>query len=189
MGSGSDESIQIRRAVAGDASGIARVRVVSWRATYQGLVTQEVLDGLSVEQASSWIEATIRSHSPGSCNLVARDRAGQIVGFALGGPERTGDPEYSGELYALYLLPEYLRIGIGSRLLLNMADELLQQGMDSMLIWVLAKNPARKFYEAMGGVYIRQQQIMIGHQSLIEAAYGWLDLEALSRKYKGVGPS
>jgi hypothetical protein len=42
-----------------------------------------------------------------------------------------------------------------------------------MYIWVLAENPAKKFYEKMGGRYIMQQEIEIGDKKFIESAYGW----------------
>ncbi len=185
MNDSAKESIRIRAAQAPDATGIARVRVTSWQAAYRGLIAQETLEQLSVEETSQWVEAAIRRNAPGRCSLVAQEPAGQIVGFALGGPERSQDPAYSGELYALYLLPEYVGIGIGKRLLLSMADCLLQKGMFSMLIWVLAQNPARKFYEALGGIYLREQLITIGQESLLEVAYGWKDLAGLIERFKG----
>jgi GNAT superfamily N-acetyltransferase len=173
------KDIQIRPAQLGDAAGIARVRVTSWRATYQGIVPQEVLDGLSVKDITGWMERMIASPAPGSCHLVAQAQSRQIVGFAMGGPERTQDPNYEGELYAIYILPDFLRIGIGRQLLLSIAGCLLGHGMHSMLIWVLAENPARQFYEALGGVYVRQQTITLGSAPLPEVAYGWQDLNAL----------
>jgi hypothetical protein len=45
------------------------------------------------------------------------------------------------------------------------------------LLWVLKDNlPARKFYEALGGIYLREKPIKIGSQRLIEVAYGWKNL-------------
>ena len=52
--------------------------------------------------------------------------------------------------------------------------------MNSILLWVLAENwPARRFYEALGGEYVSEQQIMIGNTLLLEVAYGWKDLNQL----------
>lgn len=182
------KDIQIRPAQIGDAAGIARVRVTSWRATYRGIVPQDVLDRMSVKEITGWMERTIASRALGNCNLVSQDRSGQIVGFALGGPERVQVSEYEGELFALYILPDYLRIGIGRRLLLSMAGCLLAQGMHSMVIWVLADNPARKFYQAMGGVFVKQQPITIGSTTLPEVAYGWKDLNALLQAFESHPP-
>lgn len=57
--------------------------------------------------------------------------------------------------------------------------ELCARGFSSMLLWVLKDNlPAHKFYEAIGGKYLREKPIKIGNQTLIEVAYGWNDFPA-----------
>ena len=45
-----------------------------------------------------------------------------------------------------------------------------------MAVWVLAANPFRQFYEALGGKLVAEQQIDRGGQSFTESAYGWQDL-------------
>jgi hypothetical protein len=45
-----------------------------------------------------------------------------------------------------------------------------------MAVWVLARNPATKFYEALGGRLITEQQIERGGESYLEIAYGWRNL-------------
>jgi len=49
-----------------------------------------------------------------------------------------------------------------------------------MLIWVLAKNPSRAFYEALGGQRVYEKQIVIGGETLVEVAYGWRDIHSLT---------
>ncbi|WP_366941807.1 GNAT family N-acetyltransferase [uncultured Nostoc sp.] len=63
---------------------------------------------------------------------------GQIVGFVNGGQNRTGDRIYQGELYAIYIMEKYQRQGLGYRLISTVATRLLQSGISSMLVWVLA---------------------------------------------------
>jgi hypothetical protein len=41
------------------------------------------------------------------------------------------------------------------------------------MLWVLADNPTRGFYEALGGRLLGEQPIQIGNDSLAEVAYGW----------------
>ena len=48
---------------------------------------------------------------------VAENEAGQIVGFADGGPERARDMTFKGELYAIYILNDYQRQGVGRHLI------------------------------------------------------------------------
>ncbi len=167
----------IRRATADDAEAIAWVPVASWRATYAGLVPDEFLAALSVEQrAARWRQAVAPERQ--SYLVVAEDE-GAVIGFAVGGPEREGDATYTGELYAIYLLAEQKGRGVGRALVKEIARELQRRGLSSMLVWVLAENPARKFYEALGGQYVREKEIEIGGKTLIEVAYGWKSLAPL----------
>lgn len=52
-----------------------------------------------------------------------------VVGFISGGPERTGDPAYAGEVYAVYILGQYQRQGIGRQLVVTLVNQLLREGM------------------------------------------------------------
>jgi FR47-like protein len=56
---------------------------------------------------------------------------------------------------------------------------LIQRGLRSLLIWVLAQNPSRRFYEALGGRQVREKLETRGGIQLIEIAYGWLDVRTL----------
>jgi GNAT superfamily N-acetyltransferase len=169
----------IRGATPEDAGGIARVHIESWRSTYAGIVPARFLAGLSIEQRQGVWQRTLSVHRPDYKVFVAEDAAGQVIGFADGGPERTGDPRYPGELFAIYLLAGEQRQGTGSRLVQAVAEHLRDRGMPAMLLWVLAENPARRFYEAIGGRELRRQPIDIGGAKLEEIAYGWDDLTGL----------
>jgi len=50
---------------------------------------------------------------------------------------------------------------------------------NSMAAWVLARNPSKKFYEALGARLITEQQIERGGESYMEIACGWSDLKEL----------
>lgn len=112
---------------------------------------------------------------------VAELPSDRIVGFASGG-SRGEDLylEYEGELYAAYLLREHQRKGLGRRLIGTVADGLAAQGKRSILAWVLAENPSRPFYDAMGGKLLGSQELEIGGVTLEEMAYGWDDVHPLA---------
>jgi GNAT superfamily N-acetyltransferase len=169
----------IREATVDDAAGIARVHVDTWRATYAGIVPAEHLAALSAEAGAQRWRSNLAAAEPGRFTYVADD-AGQVVGFASGGPERSGDPEYRGEVYALYVLPAWQRRGVGRQLLGACGRRLLAQGVVSLLIWVLADNPSRDFYARLGGLPLREQEIEIGGACLREVAYGWPDVRSLA---------
>jgi len=48
-----------------------------------------------------------------------------------------------------------------------------------MLVWVLAENPSRAFYDALGGIVVNSKMIEIGGRELQEVAYGWSDIHPL----------
>jgi GNAT superfamily N-acetyltransferase len=169
--------MRIREATIHDAGAIARVNVDCWRTSYAGIVPAAHLAGLSYEQrAENWR----RYREPGRYTYVAEDSRAGIVAFASGGPERSGDVVYRGEIYALYVLPAYHRQGIGRQLIAAVTRRLLADGLTTLLIWVLADNPARAFYARLGGSPVRQQMINIGGADLAEIGYGWLDAKALA---------
>jgi ribosomal protein S18 acetylase RimI-like enzyme len=173
------EDITIREATPEDASGIARVHVDSWRTTYRGMMPDQLLDNLSYESRAHRWEQILSDPAGAGFTYVAQDRSGQIVGFASGGPDRDEDPRYQGELWAIYLLEEYQGRGIGRRLTQAVARRLADMGMHSMIVWVLADNPARRFYEALGGQYVGERDIEINGAKLREVAYGWADTSHL----------
>ncbi|MBI5053316.1 MAG: GNAT family N-acetyltransferase [Chloroflexi bacterium] len=163
----------IREATLNDVEAIAKVHVDSWRTTYKGIVPADFLAALSYERrASIWRDSLLKEDRT-ECVFVAEDERGNVFGFATGGKEREGDPLYTGELYAIYLLQESQQHGAGRKLVAAVAQHLLKQGHAAMLIWVLKENPSRAFYEKLGGVAVREKEIQIGGEVLIEAAYGF----------------
>lgn len=166
---------EVRAARTGDAPGIARVHVESWRTTYSGLVPEHYLSGLSVDESSSlWRE---RLGAGSSITLVA-EAAGETLGFASGGPSlEKGFSGYEAELYAVYLLRKHQRGGVGHRLFAAVAGELLRE-RGPVFLWTLAYGPACGFYERIGGVMLGSREIEIGGAKLTEVAYGWREMEA-----------
>lgn len=165
-------TVTIRDARPDDAAGIARVHVDSWKSTYRGIVPDEVLDALSYEKREDQRRRIFQTRVPGAFTLVAEDERGTIVGFADAGPERKGDPEYRSELYAIYLPAAAQGRGIGRQLFDEVMRRLYADGYLGMMLWVLADNPSRGFYERMGGRPVRTQTITIGKE-LAEIGYGW----------------
>lgn len=165
----------IRPATPADAAAITWAHVEGWRTTYRGIVPDEYLDGLSVEQRRTVWERRLAHPDPGHVTFVAEDESGRVFGFADGGHNRDAETaeRYAGELLALYLLPETRRQGAGARLFRAVAGALAANGMPGMLVWVLAENPSRAFYERMGGHFVREAPITIGGAALVEVAYGW----------------
>jgi len=164
-----------------DAPAIGCVHAQSWQETYPGIVPDDVLAHVSAERNTERWAARLGDPAYTGGIFVARDDAGEIVGFAQGGPERDGVTGYTGELYALYLVRTAQGMGMGRALVRAVAGWLAPQGRTAMLLWVLAANmPARRFYERLGGHYLLTKQTVIG-KPLDEVAYGWNDTMSLRR--------
>jgi GNAT superfamily N-acetyltransferase len=167
----------IRYARKGDGYGIERVHVESWRSTYAGIVPDEYLAALKIEpRAAEWDRSLAEAAQ--QVIFVAED-LGEVVGFAMCGAERSASTSYEGELYGLYLLREYQRRGTGTQLVHAVARELYGRKFRSMLVWALAANPNRAFYERLGGKLVMQKEIEIGGKLLFEVGYGWKDITRL----------
>jgi len=109
--------------------------------------------------------------------FVAETETGEIIGFANGGTERTGDyPDYTGELYAIYILEAYQKRGLGKLLLKSVIAELIHKNITSMIVCVLEANEACLFYEAFGAQKIDTLNIKISDKQLNEGVYGWHDI-------------
>jgi len=178
----------IREATCADVTAIARVHVDSWRTTYRGLVPSAYLGSLTYAGSERIWTGALCAGGNSPYMYVAEGEAGVVVGFAAAGPERMGDPVYTGELYAIYLLATHQGQGLGRRLVAAVAARLRTAGYPALLIWVLACNPACRFYVALGGRPVRTQPITIGGAALEEVAYGWPDCGTLvSIDFSGAG--
>jgi L-amino acid N-acyltransferase YncA len=162
----------IRPARPSDARAMARVYVHTWQQTYRGLVPDPYLDAMTVGRAERAILRRL-DHVSGICSVAEAD-SGQVTGFVTGGPARAPDDIYSGEIYELYLLKAYRGRGTGRQMVQVLSDRFSRMGIHSMMVWVLARNPYRHFYEKINGVYLRSTTIPFAGVRLKAVAYGWI---------------
>ena len=166
-------AIRILPAAVEDAAAIAEVHVASSRSTYSGILPPETLERFSVaERTARWTKWLSDGEAGWSC-FVAIDDSSNMVGFVCGGRARSESLQADGELYAIYLRAEAQRRGIGRALARRMAEALQSAGFRSMGLWVLEANPACRFYEAMGGSQVAEQEIERDGVRLKELGYRW----------------
>ena len=173
--------VRIRPGRLADAEAIARVYVEAWRSAYAGLIPNTVLVRMSASsQAREWSQQLSRRNL-GDAVLVADLPGVGIIGFGSCGAARSSLLPHAGEVFTLYVVPDQQERGIGRALLFRLFGGLVDRGLDSAIIWVLSQNPARFFYEAMGGRRIADKQERLWNTSLAQTAYGWDDLRLLLR--------
>ena len=141
--------MEIREATVEDAAAIADVHVRTWQAAYEHVFGMERLAGIDVERrAVSWERAL--SEYPDEPAFVA-EVDGRVVAFASVGPSR--DEAGTGELFAIYALPEAWGSGAATVLIRTAVKTLRELGYREAVLWVLEDNPrARRFYEREGWV-------------------------------------
>lgn len=138
---------QLRLATDDDAGGIAAASVAAWQGSYRGIVADQYLDAMSVEEhASHW-----RAYDHESETWVA-EIDGRVVGYVSLGPTRDADaPPGTGEVYAINIEPAAQGRGIGSLLLPHAVERLSERGFRELTLWTLEHNAAgRRFYERHG---------------------------------------
>lgn len=145
-----EREIELRPPRPADVEGFAELHARVWRATYRGLMPDEVVDGLSAEAFRPVWESVTAAYAAGT---VPADGRGFLValagaeplGFCMHGPARDEDAPCSHQVWSLNVAPE--RHGTG------LADQLLTAsiGDRAAYLWVAQGNArAVGFYERHG---------------------------------------
>jgi GNAT superfamily N-acetyltransferase len=146
------DAMAVRWATVDDADAIAEVHIASWRAAYQGLIPDEVLDGLRLDRRAAQWRIWLAEGGERAFTLVA-ERGGAIQGFCtLAMPSQDAEEaDEVAEIPALYLRPESRRGGVGTSLVGAALDEMRSRGFREAILWMLEGNdPAAAFYERGG---------------------------------------
>ena len=162
--------IEIRRARPSDAKPVAEAHDEAWRTAYQGIIPGPELDKLIARRGAAWWDGAIRKGS--RISLLAFGET--IAGYANYGRNRARSLHYEGEIYEIYLRPEFQGLGFGRRLFTSARRDLVQSGMKSLVVWALSDNePAVESYRALGGRAIARSSEKFGGKMLEKVAYGW----------------
>jgi len=179
-----DSEIGIRMARPADAGAIAEIYVDSWRETYAGLLPSSSLTRMSKpDQTRHWQrhldQANLRNPV-----FVASDASSNLFGFASAGPTRDQSLRFDAEIYTLYVAPGFTGQGIGTALMSSVFHLFSRSTSKGIIIWALADNPSRFFYEAMGGRIVAGRMHPVWGESYREIAYGWdsFEPEAMARR-------
>ena len=142
-------SYTVRPAASRDVRAIAEIHVAVWQAAYQGLMADDHLAGLTAESRMSlWKEAV----EYGDLQVAVVCDGDAIVGFV--GFDRSRDPKSkatTGEIWAMYVLPEHWGKGAGLALWDAAREGLLEEDCTDVTLWVLLRNErALRFYDLAG---------------------------------------
>lgn len=172
--------IKIREGTPADAYGIASVQVRGWHTTYKGIVPDEFLSKMSIDEQEKRQKEGFITNERKHQLFVAEDESEEIVGYIIGGENRYSDeyPDINGELYAIYILETAQYEGLGQRLVYTLVEWLKENDFSNMLVWVLADNSAKLFYKKLGAGYLGRKKIKISGKLLEENVYMWRSFDS-----------
>jgi GNAT superfamily N-acetyltransferase len=153
----------IRSASAADAAQVAGVQRESWLAAYSGIIAREIIDEVMMPDDGERVRQTFRTR-PWQRVIAAVDELAGVVGYASFGPEvdvigapwphpptTGGEAGQVGELYALYVHPDWWSTDTGRALMDRVLARTRQAAYPEIVLWVLEANArARRFYERAG---------------------------------------
>lgn len=149
--------MNVRSATIEDAAAIAQIHVAAWQAAYKGLLPDDLLANLSVENRERYWHSTLEQ---GAMPIFVAEDDGAVCGFASCGPTRDDDldAQTMAELQTLYLTPDMIGKGYGKALMVRVIETLREQGFAEVMLWALDGNArAIRFYE--GGGFVADGQV------------------------------
>jgi GNAT superfamily N-acetyltransferase len=141
--------MKVRAATVADARTIAEIHVAAWRTAYRGLMPDDYLAALSVDERTAMWSSGLSRPSPSHLALAEVD--GALAGFCIYGPTRDQEPPEVAEIYALNIHPDRWGKGAGRALCQHAYREAAARGHTSITLWVMTGNlHAQRFYEHLG---------------------------------------
>ena len=161
-----------------DARGVARVNALAWRAAYDDLLPDDVLDAIDPDPNPDG-ETVDRFHAALSANrrgaFLAVDDAGAVRGYADIRWGDAGTKAFVGageaDLKAIYVDPECWGEGVGTALLARALDAVPDSVGTLRLEMLEGNGVGRRFYEARGFERTGTASHDVGGESYPTAVY------------------
>ena len=138
----------VRIAEMDDVNSIAKVHVKAWKKAYIGVMPEQYLDFLTIQNRIPMWEKALSSDEPGT--YIVSELSNEIEGFAVFGPARDKDLSNlrAGELVALNVNPDAWGLGVGGSLIDYVIRISGDAKWESLHLWVVESNSwAIKLYE------------------------------------------
>ena len=135
----------IRDAVPEDAYDRAVCHVSSWRSAYKGIVPDEYIDNISIEERTERYRRQIQDFKDSLFyNAIYENK---IIGLLCMSKSRDEDKPNAGEIVGFYFIEEFWGKGYGREMMDFSINTLKSMGYNEIILWVLEENGrARRFY-------------------------------------------
>src|SRR5690606_19022869 len=109
-----------------------------------------------------------------AASILVIELGGDVVGYATLGRNRARELPQQGEVYELYIKPEYQGLGLGTRLFSAARDKLASHRLSGVVVWALEENEnALHFYAGAGGRDIAEGVEVFDAKALRKVAFVW----------------
>jgi ribosomal protein S18 acetylase RimI-like enzyme len=160
----------VRPARSKDAPALAAAYEEAWRGAYQGIIPHLSLERMIARRSPRWWQNTVRNRPP----MLVLDFRGEAAGYVTFGRCRAGRGPFQGEIFELYLHPNYQGLGLGTKLFDGARQRLGELRIRGLMVWALADNDAAcSFYLARGGKPIAEGAESFGDATLRKVAFVW----------------
>jgi GNAT superfamily N-acetyltransferase len=164
------DSFIFRDAIEKDIPELGKLHAITWAQTY----TRGKSPNIQLRQYQ-WHKAFTEENDGSWFCILVVDKTNKLVGFAKGKTYRdNNDSELRGDLNKIYLLSEYQRLGLGTKLICHVARRFLSKGINDLVLFGIPQNPSCAFHEAMGGERLYSEKGTFG------GGYRWTDLKKLA---------
>lgn len=141
-----------------DSLEIAKLIKDGWQSAYKGIISDEDLKNINVEEMSERWKSIIKVEK----NIYVYKEENKILGVIRFGECEEKHHEHIGEIFCLYVRIKEKRKGIGSKFFEFAKNKLIEHRYNKMIIWCLkGNNQGANFYKKQGGDKIRERDFIV----------------------------
>lgn len=141
-----------------------------WQETYPGIINQSFLDNLNKTEQER-IEYNNSIFNESKKDTLVLEINNIIVGFISFGLSEDNKYPNTGEIFSLYILSIYQHQGYGKMLIQRAIKELINTGLNNMVIGCISNNPSNEFYKYLGGIKTSERPYLKTGDNLTENIY------------------
>jgi len=160
------DSFIFRDATRDDIPELGKLHAITWAQTYN-------TENPNIQLRQYQWQKAFTEENDGSwfCILVV-NKGNELVGFAKGKINKDKNSRImQGDLNKIYLLSDYQRMGLGTKLFALVVKRFLSLGVNNMTLFGIPQNPSCYFHEAMGG------ERLYNKKGEFDGGYHWTDLK------------
>lgn len=130
-----------------DLEDMVRIHCESWKHAYKGIISDDFIQRKNQSRREKWADILSGENKK---HYIIRQNGTAIGMVSIDFPREAAEAD-TYEIFGLYILPEYERMGYGSETVAFIEEKIRNMGYKKISLWVLEPNiAARRFYEKLG---------------------------------------